>query len=110
MTETKPWEGWAIVELLGHVRLAGRVSQEEQFGAKLGRIDIPQADGPAVTKFFSGAALYAMTPVTEAVARAVALRCDPAPVRPWDLPKALPAPAPGTCQGEPAGDDDWEDQ
>lgn len=32
---------WGIVELMGHVRLAGRVSEVERFGAKLGRIDIP---------------------------------------------------------------------
>lgn len=32
---------WAVVELMGHVRLAGRISEEERFGSKLGRIDIP---------------------------------------------------------------------
>ena len=32
---------WAIVELMGHVRLAGRLSEEEKFGAKMGRLDIP---------------------------------------------------------------------
>lgn len=34
-------EVWAIVELMGHVRLAGRLSEEEKFGAKMGRLDIP---------------------------------------------------------------------
>jgi hypothetical protein len=38
---------WAIVELMGHVRIAGRVSEEERFGAKLGRIDIPKSPSPA---------------------------------------------------------------
>lgn len=37
-------DSWAIVELMGHVRMAGRVSEEERFGAKLGRIDIPQPE------------------------------------------------------------------
>lgn len=36
-------ETWAIVELMGHVRLAGRLSEEEKFGSKLGRLDIPNA-------------------------------------------------------------------
>lgn len=34
-------EQWAILELMGHVRLSGRVSEEERFGCKLGRIDVP---------------------------------------------------------------------
>ena len=33
-------ETWAIVELMGHVRVAGFVTEEERFGVKLGRIDI----------------------------------------------------------------------
>lgn len=32
---------WAIVELMGHVRLAGRLTEEEKFGTKMGRLDIP---------------------------------------------------------------------
>ena len=32
---------WAIVEVFGHRRHAGRVREEEKFGAKLLRIDVP---------------------------------------------------------------------
>lgn len=39
--EQKAYEGWAIVELMGHVRLAGRVSPAPMFGTELLRIDIP---------------------------------------------------------------------
>lgn len=35
---------WAILELMGHVKLAGFVTEEELFGGKIGRIDIPGAD------------------------------------------------------------------
>ena len=34
------WE-WAIVEIFGHRRHAGRTREEERFGAKMLRIDIP---------------------------------------------------------------------
>lgn len=37
---------WAVVELMGHVRLAGRLSEEEHFGAKMGRLDIPKPPDP----------------------------------------------------------------
>ena len=81
---------WAVLELTGHVRLAGRVTEEEKFGVKLGRIDIPTVDGGFVTQYFSGPSIYRMTPVGEEAARAVAKSCQPQPVHSWELPKQLP--------------------
>lgn len=37
-------DSWAIVELMGHVRLAGRLTEEERFGSKMGRLDIPTGE------------------------------------------------------------------
>ena len=34
---------WAVVELMGHVKLAGIITEEEKFGAKMGRLDIPNS-------------------------------------------------------------------
>lgn len=85
MSEAK-FESWAVVELMGHVRMAGRVTEEEHFGAKLGRIDIPKDDG-FFTQYFGGQSVYRMTPVTEEAARAVAARNVPEPVHTWELPK-----------------------
>src|SRR5580698_1089862 len=82
-------ELWAILELMGHVRLGGKVSEEECFGAKMGRIEIPQADGSFVTQFFGGSSVYRLTPVSEEAARAVALHCQPEPVHSWEMPKAI---------------------
>lgn len=110
-TDQTPPDVWAVVELMGHVKLAGRLSEEEKFGAKMGRLDVPQADGTFVTKFFGGASVYAVTVTTEAVARQVARTASsPAPVHPWDFPKALPeAPGPLSTSryyGEDDGRDD----
>lgn len=38
-------ETWAVVELMGHVKLAGKLTEEERFGAKMGRLDIPVHGG-----------------------------------------------------------------
>jgi len=71
---------WSIVEIYGHRRHAGRVLEEERFGAKFLRIDIPQfafpeADGdeapqPVLTGWtshsYGGAAIFSMTPTDEA--------------------------------------------
>ncbi len=81
-------EVWAIVELMGHVKLAGKLTEEEKFGVKMGRLDI--ADGDAfVTQLFGGASVYRITIVTEEVARQVNRSTSPAPVSPWDFPKQL---------------------
>lgn len=117
--ETKVFEGWAIVELMGHRRLAGYVTEVEIAGSPMLRLDIPgtpigdipevlQDVPPAVddlvaTQFYSAAALYCLTPTTEAIARAVAVRSQPTPVHQWELP----APA-GTGRDENL-DGPWED-
>lgn len=45
MTETtttaEPEFEWAVVEIMGHRKHAGRVREEERFGAKMLRVDVP---------------------------------------------------------------------
>lgn len=79
------------MELLGHRKLAGKVSEVERFGVKMGRIDIPTEDG-FMTQFFGGGSVYSMSIVTEAVARQVVKSAPSAqPVHAWDFPKQLAA-------------------
>ena len=81
------FEGWGIVELMGHRRVAGRVSEVEQYGATMLRVDVPQGDD-WVTQFYGGSAIYCLTPTTEAIARQVAV--PPEPAHAWEL-RALTA-------------------
>lgn len=85
MTTDTGFEGWAILELMGHRRLAGMLTQVEIAGASFIRIDVPNGDA-AVTQFYSPSAVYAITPTTEATARQVANPASVAPVRAWELP------------------------
>jgi hypothetical protein len=99
VSDEKPPDAWAIVELMGHVRIAGRVSEEERFGSKLGRLDVPTEGGGYVTQYFSGSSVYRLTIVDEAAARAVALHNQPHPVHQWEMPKlSLVGPTP-ICPG-----------
>lgn len=91
-TETKGYTGWAIAELMGHVRLAGRVSEEPMFGTALMRIDIPDGDG-YTAQYASGGSIYRLTPCSEEVARAVVGSDRPMPIEPWEL-RRLEAPKP----------------
>lgn len=78
------YEGWAILELMGHRRRAGRVAEVEMFGGKLLRIDIPAGDGE-VTEFYGATSIYSLRPATEEVARRAAGQLgDPRPVQPVD--------------------------
>lgn len=89
-TEIHAFEGWAIVELMGHVRMAGRVSEAPMFGTALLRIDIPDGES-YTTQFASGGSIYRLTPCSEEVARAIANGGQPAPIEPWEI-KRLQAP------------------
>lgn len=88
MTDTdETFNGWVIVELMGHRRLAGRVREVQIAGAGFLRLDIPAAgDDPARTQFIAPNSVYAMHPVGEATARAAAVQWRPAPVQRWELP------------------------
>ena len=80
------FEGWAILELMGHRRLAGFLSEQTIGGASFLRIDVPT--DPAATQFYSPSAVYAITPCTEDTARDVATGSRVAPVERWQLPAA----------------------
>jgi hypothetical protein len=104
----QPFDQWAILELMGHVRLAGRVSEVELFGTKMGRIDVPNASGGFTTQLFGGASVYRLTPCAEDVARAVAASSQPQPVHRWELPapKSDDNPVVGRVVGRDPHDND----
>ena len=69
-TSDDAYRGWAIVEIMGHRVIAGRVSEVAQFGAVQLRVDVPnEGKGTALTQYYSGSAIYSITPCDEASAR-----------------------------------------
>lgn len=81
---------WCIVELMGHVTLAGYVTEAELGGGKLFRIDVPPSDRmQAFTTMFGASAIYKMTPVDEATVRAVCERKQQQPFTSWELQSAF---------------------
>ena len=74
-TETDVEDGWdwALVEIFGHRSHAGRVRQEERFGAKMLRIDVPvggDADANGWrTHYYGGASIFSITLTDEETAR-----------------------------------------
>lgn len=89
MSDDSAFEGWAILELMGHRRLAGYLSEQEVAGAAFVRVDVPgDGEDPVATQLYSASAVYCITPTTEEVARAVATNHKPRPVARWELPAA----------------------
>jgi hypothetical protein len=99
VTEQTTFAHWVILELMGHRRLAGWLTEEEIGGATFLRLDIPDE----ASQFYSPSAVYCITPTTEEIARRVAAGANPAPVQRWELP-----PAPSSDRDEdPDIDRDW---
>lgn len=103
-TDSATFEEWAIVEMLGHRRLAGHLREVTIAGAGFLRLDIPPAgDDPGRTQLIAPGSVYAIHPVAEDLARAMAAKWRPEPVQRWELPA-------GVVDAKPAGDEDLDDE
>lgn len=84
------FDQWCLLEIMGHQRYAGRVTEQTIGGQAFLRIDIPAAGPqPPFTKFFSAGSVYAITPTTEELARGIAAELQHAPIGIYDLPAEM---------------------
>jgi hypothetical protein len=75
-----------IVELMGHNRIAGLVSEQELGGTKFVRVDVPEIEGQqAFTKLYGAAAIYAVTPTDEATMLQAVRAFRSVPIERWTL-------------------------
>lgn len=95
MTDTPTFAEWVILELLGHRRLAGYLTEQQIAGHGYLRLDIPGEDDSeafAATQLFNPTSVYAIHPTSETIARHAAKTYRQAPLNRWELP-AAPRPA-----------------
>jgi hypothetical protein len=86
--EQAKFDHWCIVELFGHQRIAGRVTEQTLGGCAFVRVDVPAiGDIPGYTRLFGQGAIYAINPVTEEVSRAAATSYRVVPVSPYEIPE-----------------------
>lgn len=98
------FQQWCIVELFGHQRFAGLLTQAD-WPPGFGRLDIPATTGhKPVTQLVNPSSIYRLTPTTEEIATAVAASCRPEPVHRYELETAQREQA-----GEPAAEG-WVDE
>lgn len=65
------FEAWGLVELMGHQRVAGRLSEQPLGGGNLLRVDIPNGE-TFRTAYYGASAIYAVQITDEAAARKLA--------------------------------------
>ena len=63
-------DSWAVIELMGHVTVAGRVTKPGEYGG-LWQVDVPEGD-TFRTEFFGSQSVYRIRIVSEEIARAYA--------------------------------------
>ena len=114
MAETKaateqPFETWGIVEIMGHLTIAGQITEQSIGGVNMLRVDVPAVNGlDGYTKFFGGSSIYAITPTDEDTARAAAAGLRQRPIEVWKL--NLPQLAPPAPEEDDDPGDDWEEE
>jgi hypothetical protein len=86
----KKIDEWAIVDLFGHTRIAGRVSEHVLGGCSFVRVDVPAFDDtPEFTELYGQGAIYAIRFVSEEIARGMARSLQKRPVSMYELPEEL---------------------
>lgn len=76
---------WALVELFGHQRIVGHVSEQSFGTGVLFRVDVPDLTSsgktirPGFTRYFGLSSIYSITPIAEEVVRELLPRIDGTP-------------------------------
>jgi len=85
-TKTEKFDLWCIVELFGHSQIAGKCTEQNIAGTNMLRVDVPETSKQSsFTKFYGSAAIYAINPVSEEIAKGKAEALQIAPIKAWDI-------------------------
>lgn len=110
---SEKFEAWAIVEVMGHQRYAGLVTEQAVGGCNFVRVDVPdvapvngRGGRQGFTKLLGQSSIFAITPCTEESARRAAAHCDPGPMMIFDAPRQA-LPLPGGLDSDLEEEDEW---
>jgi hypothetical protein len=83
--QSKELKSWALVELFGHQRIVGFLSQQSFGTGVLFRVDVPDltSSGKTIregfTRYFGLSAIYSITPISEEMVRKLLPSIDGTP-------------------------------
>ncbi len=111
MSETvQKFEQWCVVEIMGHKRFAGFVSEETIGGSSFVRIDVPEIEIdnerklPAFTKLFGSGSIYCLSPCTKETAIAFAKQMRTEAFALYEAPRLT-----SVSSDDDDDDDDYDD-
>jgi hypothetical protein len=108
--QDEKFEIWALVELMGRQRIAGKVTEQTIAGAGFLRCDVPETKkNPAFTRFIAPGSVYAINPITEEVARQYAETLQVKPIDSWDISAFVEKATQNRLAVSLPGEDDDED-
>lgn len=84
--QIETFEGYCVLELMGHRKLAGLVREVTIAGAGFLRLDVPSEEGVIATQYYPPSSVYCISPCSEDIARRYAQRNQPQPVTRYELP------------------------
>lgn len=89
--EPTGFEQWCIVELFGHQKIAGKVSEQVIAGQGFVRVDVPGfGEQVEFSRLYGSGAIYSIIPTSEDVVKMYLRKNTFQPIHPYEL--ALPSP------------------
>jgi hypothetical protein len=106
-TGTSGFDQWAIVDVMGHQRFIGKVTEQVIAGAGFIRVDVPGEDGTVTfSKLLGTASIHSISIVSEEIARAMASRGKQSPLSAYDIERLkVPQPRLATRDSDQEYDD-----
>lgn len=109
-TESKLNE-WCLVELFGHQKIVGKVTEATIAGGAFLRVDVPAvAENKPYTRFYGPSAIYSINPITEEIALQMLSQYRNEPVSRFELPQIAERARPSfTSASESLGPEDGDE-
>ena len=102
------FDQWEIVDGMGHQRYIGKVTEQVIAGQGFVRVDVPETlKTKQWTKLIGTSSIYAITPTTEEIARAMAEERQMEPISKYDLPEGFQPKLTSSLYESNADDDDF---
>jgi len=80
------FELFAIIELMGHQKMSGKVTEQTIGSASFIRVDVPETKNvKEFTRFINPSSIYAINPVTEEIMKDIAENISFQPLKAWDF-------------------------